>query len=188
MADHIWIVRDPSGKKIGVGLSYVSATEEAVCYGAMRHSHLYELRSLAQTADGTKFTSDGYTLTRQPLPAPVAASEPVAWAVRRGDVYPWRVFRDYDSAVHYSEGENTITPLYAHSSAAAVREPVSNAYTLPATVQAIIDAAVAYEQWQGKWYDYTVASGEKPAKQQRALIEAVRKHRAALTAAREVQP
>lgn len=58
-------------------------------------------------------------------------------------------------------------------------EPVSSPYTLPDTAQAIIDAAVAYEQWQGKWYDYTVASGEKPAKQQRALIESVRKHRAA---------
>ena len=38
----------------------------------------------------------------------------------------------------------------------------------------VVEAARAYEQWQGKWYDYTVASGEKPAKQQRAIIESVR--------------
>lgn len=45
----------------------------------------------------------------------------------------------------------------------------------------VIDAAVAYEKWQGKWYDYTKASGDKPAKQQVALMESVR----ALTAARQ---
>lgn len=42
----------------------------------------------------------------------------------------------------------------------------------------VVEAAEAYEQWQGKWYDYTLSQGEKPAKQQRAIIKAVRALRA----------
>ena len=42
----------------------------------------------------------------------------------------------------------------------------------------VVEAAVAYEKWQGKWYDYCVASGDKPAKPQREIMEAVRALRA----------
>jgi hypothetical protein len=53
-------------------------------------------------------------------------------------------------------------------------EPVSNAYQLSTAERAVIEAAKAYEKWMGNWHDYTVRSGDKPAKQQRALIDAVR--------------
>jgi hypothetical protein len=47
--------------------------------------------------------------------------------------------------------------------------------------EAVVRAAMDYEKWMGKWHDYTVSCGDKPAKQQRALIAAVR-HLATLTA------
>jgi hypothetical protein len=43
-----------------------------------------------------------------------------------------------------------------------------------AACEKIVEAAKAYEKWMGKWHDYTVSCGDKPAKQQRALIDAVR--------------
>lgn len=47
-----------------------------------------------------------------------------------------------------------------------------------AAEKAVIEAAKAYERWQGKWYDYCLASGDKPAKQQREIMESVRALRA----------
>jgi hypothetical protein len=64
-------------------------------------------------------------------------------------------------------------------------EPVSNAYQLSTAERAVIEAAKAYEKWMGNWHDYTVRSGDKPAKQQRALIDAVRALAAALEVPRD---
>jgi hypothetical protein len=70
----------------------------------------------------------------------------------------------------------------ALKSALAV-EPVSEPYTLPPAVEDVLAAAKAYEKWMGRWHDYTVSTGDKPAKQQRALIDAVRAYRATKGAA-----
>jgi hypothetical protein len=53
-----------------------------------------------------------------------------------------------------------------------------------AACEKIVEAAKAYEKWMGKWHDYTVSCGDKPAKQQRALIDAVRAAVAAETSER----
>jgi chromosome segregation ATPase len=77
---------------------------------------------------------------------------------------------------------------YADESNATLRARLAAATELEAEVSAanrrlkarlaacekVVEAAKAYEKWMGKWHDYTVSCGDKPAKQQRALIDAVR--------------
>lgn len=66
-------------------------------------------------------------------------------------------------------------------------ERVSNAYQLPDTVQAIVDAAAAYEKKHGPWQDYRMSRRDEAFpvdKTERAIIVAYRKH-TALTAALE---
>ena len=60
-------------------------------------------------------------------------------------------------------------------------EPVSNAYTLPDTVQAIIDAAAAYEKKHGHYQDYRLSLRDDAFpvdKTERAIVVAYRKHAA----------
>lgn len=79
MADHIWIVRDPNGKVIGVSvvasgaIGDVQAHCGATTYGIMQRMYGSVHSGLANSCE-----QEGYTLTREPLSAPVAASEPVA--------------------------------------------------------------------------------------------------------------
>ena len=47
-----------------------------------------------------------------------------------------------------------------------------------AAAEAVLSAADEYEKWMGKWHDYTISCGDKPAKQQRNLIIAARAYRA----------
>lgn len=66
-------------------------------------------------------------------------------------------------------------------------EPVSDAYTLPDTVQAIIDAAAAYEKKHGAWQDYRMSKRDDAFpvdKTERSIIVAYRQYTAALTASR----
>ena len=63
----------------------------------------------------------------------------------------------------------------------AASEPVSNAYELPATVQAIVDAAAAYEKRHGHYQDYRMSLRDDAFpvdKTERAIVVAYRKHAA----------
>lgn len=63
----------------------------------------------------------------------------------------------------------------------AASEPVSTAYTLPDTVQAIVDAAAAYEKKHGHWQDYRMSLRDDAFpvdKTERAIVVAYRKHAA----------
>lgn len=63
----------------------------------------------------------------------------------------------------------------------AASEPVSKSYTLPDTVQAIVDAAAAYEKKHGHYQDYRLSLRDDAFpvdKTERAIVVAYRKHAA----------
>jgi hypothetical protein len=71
MSEHIWIVRDPSGKVIGASAidAYCAADE----FGG-RDS--LALSYAIDNETGPTYTANGYTLTREPLPpAPEGQSD-----------------------------------------------------------------------------------------------------------------
>lgn len=134
--------------------------------------------------------------------------EAVAWKVEScGD---WTVVFDAEKAASYAADGDIVTPLSgsemakiyndmarelmerhdAHPPAASgvvTEEHVSIAYTLPDTVQAIIDAAAAYEKKHGAWQDYRMSKRDDAFpvdKTERAIIVAYRQYTAALTASR----
>lgn len=73
MGDTIWILRDPSGEKIGAGLSYYTALQEAKVVHVAPFGPLRALENMAENDRGDRHEHDGYTLTREPLPAPAPA-------------------------------------------------------------------------------------------------------------------
>lgn len=78
MADHIWLVRQENGDVIGGGLTARTALGEAYAAGDLRRLRVFDAMQDAVDNGDTTVVQDGYTLTREPLPAPLATSEPVA--------------------------------------------------------------------------------------------------------------
>jgi hypothetical protein len=71
MSNHIWIVRDPSGKVIGASVVPRGAIRDVKAHcGATTAGIMNELSRTVDTT-GQHYAQDGYTLTREPLtPAP----------------------------------------------------------------------------------------------------------------------
>ena len=83
------------------------------------------------------------------------------------------------AAFHLANDEQQLRVVACYLTAAS--EPVSNAYTLPDTVQAIVDAAAAYEKKHGHYQDYRLSLRDDAFpvdKTERAIVVAYRKHAA----------
>lgn len=115
-----------------------------------------------------------------PTPVPPVVSEAMVTAVARvicrkhADVCG---VNEDDAWATYSPDFKDEAREYLH----AASEPVSKSYTLPDTVQAIVDAAAAYEKKHGHYQDYRLSLRDDAFpvdKTERAIVVAYRKHAA----------
>jgi hypothetical protein len=71
MSEHIWIVRDPSGKVIGASVVPRGAIRDVKAHCGSTTAGIMNKLSCTVDTTGQHYAQDGYTLTREPLtPAP----------------------------------------------------------------------------------------------------------------------
>ena len=178
MADRIWIVRSPEGRRIGASVTAAGAVRDVKSHcGATTGFAMTELAEVVyDNRHSEHYEHNGYTLTREPLalPAVAAAGEAVAWAVQGADgsfrdtLMPWHTRRVEREVGHWDalspdKAPHTLVPLYAQPSAAAGDA-------------AVLEAADALYEW------YTSHGGNAPiGSYLQRLYRAAEKRRAALT-------
>ena len=71
MGEHIWLVRNPEGRVIGASVTPAGALRDVKSHcGATTGAAMTELSQVTVVVEGRY----GYTLTREPLPAPAGTA------------------------------------------------------------------------------------------------------------------
>ena len=123
-----------------------------------------------------------------PTPAPPVVTEAPRFTaydesygnIKDGAWVPYRVVREFDTEAE-RDAWVAYNPMHRGRLQHAASERVSKSYTLPDTVQAIVDAAAAYEKEHGRYQDYRLSLRDNvfPVdKTERAIVVAYRKHAA----------
>ena len=142
----------------------------------------------ANNATGIEAMTHAITAALTPAPVVTVVTEAPKFTaydesygnIKDGAWVPYRVVREFDTEAE-RDAWVAYNPMHRGRLQHAASERVSKSYTLPDTVQAIVDAAAAYEKEHGRYQDYRLSLRDNvfPVdKTERAIVVAYRKHAA----------